>query len=155
MKNCLNTSAAKKTKTDHDDSKKSDTGDGSDVGDDMPGWAKKVFERFEGIEKKLGGLEADKVTGSRKSRLDDKLKDAPESVKNMIVKNFGKMKFDSDDDFTEYLTDVSAQVEEFAKDAKIDGMAGNGKSQTGNGGTGGSKTATKEELDAVSEKVVI
>ena len=84
------------------------------------------------------------------------LKDAPESLKNMVVKNFGKMKFDSDDDFSSYLTEVSTQVEEFAKDLKIDGVAGNGRSPRGTGGDGGGKNeATKEELDAVMSKITV
>ena len=96
--------AAKKTETNPTEPPKEDkTGDG----DKMPAWAKQMFEKFDGVEKKLNTIEADKVTVSRKSRLDEKLKDAPDTLKNMVAKNFGKMKFDSDNDFDEYLTDVS------------------------------------------------
>ena len=147
--------AAKKTEIKPDETAGRDSSDKSDDGDGMPKWAVKVFERFEGIEKKLVTIEADKVTGSRKSRLDDKLKDVPESLKNMVAKNFGKMKFESDDDFDEYLTEVSRQVEEFAKEMKIDGVAGNGASQRGTGSDGNKKEATKEELAAVNEKLII
>ena len=134
---------------------KKDNGDNGDNGDDMPEWAKKMLGGFEGIQKKLEALETDKVTGSRKSRLDEKLKDAPDSLRNMIAKNFGKMKFDSDDDFDEYLTDVSTQVETFVKDEKIDGVSGNNKSQKGSGNASRVKEATKEELDAVMSKLPI
>ena len=143
--------AAKKTETNPDDPTKGNKGT---TGDETPEWAKKVLEQFDGINKRFEAIETDKVTGSRKSRLDEKLKDAPESLKSMVAKNFGKMKFDSDGDFDEYLTDVSAQVEEFAKEVKIDGVAGNGKSITGlPGGANGKKEASKEELDAVIEKM--
>jgi len=141
--------AAKKTVVNPVDPPKDDHKD--DV-DDMPKWAKTMMD---GFQKKFEALEADKVTGSRKSRLDEKLKDVPESLKNMIAKNFGKMKFDSDGDFDEYLTDVSTQVEDFAKEVKIDGVSGNGKSPKGTGNGAGTKEATKEELDAVNEKLII
>jgi len=147
--------AAKKTETKTDETANKDGSDKSGDGDGTPAWAKKMFEGFEGIQKKLEALEADKVTGSRKSRLDDKLKSAPESLKNMVAKNFGKMRFDSDTDFDEYLTEVSTQVEDFAKEMKIDGVAGNGKSQKGTSSDGNNKEATKEELDAVNEKLII
>jgi len=141
---------AKKMETKPDETDNRDVGD---KGDDTPKWAKKMFEGFEAVQKKLEAYEADKVTGSRKNRLDEKLKDVPESLKTMIAKNFGKMKFDSDGDFDDYLTEVSAQVEEFAKEVKIDGVAGNGKSSKGKPPEGNPKEATKEESEVVVEKI--
>ena len=145
--------AAKKAETKPADSKKD--GEGGNDGDDVPKWAKKIFEGFEGVQKKLEALETDKVTGSRRSQLDDKLKDAPEALKGVIAKNFGKMKFESDDEFSEYLADVSTQVDEFAKQMKIDGVSENGKSPAGTGGGADKKEATKEELAAVTGKILI
>ena len=76
--------------------KEKGSGEGKDDGDDTPPkWANKLFEE-------LNALKADKVTGSRKSQLDEKLEGVPDSLKNVIAKSFNKMKFDSDDEFAEY-----------------------------------------------------
>lgn len=150
----LKTQLAAKTETKPSDQQKPD--DTKPNGDEAPAWAKAMSESINTFQKKIEALEADKVTGSRRGKLDDKLKDSPESLRNMITKNFNKMKFESDQEFDEYLTDVSAQVEEFAKEVKIYGVSVNGKSSRGlPGGGDGKKEATKEELDAVMDKLPI
>ena len=138
--------AAKKTetKTEAPDTKGDD--DKGKGGDETPKWAKELFEE-------VRALKADKVTGSRKSQLDDKLKDVPEALKKLITANLDLSQFENDAKFSEYLDGVSTQVEELTKQMKIDGVLGNGKSQKGIGGNVGDKPATKEELDVVMPKM--
>ena len=145
--------AAKKTEPKPDEPpKKMEGKNGDDDGDDTSKLLKSVLEKFDGLQKELETIKTDKVTGSRKSQLDDTLKDAPESLRKVITTNFSKMKFDSDDDFADYLTGVSTQVEEVAKELKIEGVSANSKSQKGSGDVG-KKEATKEELDAAMDKL--
>lgn len=124
--------AGKKTET----GKK--TGDGDDPeggkktgGDDpkpdddknVPAWAKALIDSNKALAEKLQTLEADKATTSRRKTLEDLLakeehKDIPEQTKARILKDFGRMKFEKDEDFAAYLeettTDIAAISQEMA-----------------------------------------
>jgi len=121
---------------------------------DTPEWAKKIIGGIEFLNGEIESLKTDKVNTSRKTQLDEKLKNAPASVQSMVSKNFSKMKFESDNDFDEYLSDVGTQVEEFSKEERINGIALNGKTPKGTSGQGGGNVSDKE-LDEIIEKLPI
>lgn len=82
-------------------------------GDDMPAWAKAVLEGQKAINDRLDKIETGKITDTRKSKLAEILKDAPDKVRERYEKAFGRMTFKDEEDFEDWLdNDVTPDVEE-------------------------------------------
>lgn len=71
-----------------------------------------VAEAVKPFEDKLSGYEAENVAKSRLQALTEKLNGCKdENFKNQTLKDFARMKFDTDDDFNEYLTEKATDIE--------------------------------------------
>jgi predicted outer membrane protein len=109
--------------------------------EDVPAWAKGLIESNKSLSEQLNAIKSGTTTTSRKSVLETKLKDAPESFKSKILKDFDRMAFGNDDDFNAYLTetetDLGAVTQEFANK----GLSAHQSPITGGG-------ATEASLDA-------
>ncbi len=107
----------------------------------MPAWAKGLIDSNKALNEKLAAIELGKTTSSRKETLEAKLKDAPAAIKAKTLKDFDRMQFATDEDFTAYLTetetDLSAVTQEFANK----GLSGHQSPLTGG-------QATEASLDA-------
>lgn len=114
----------------------------------MPAWAKQLIEQNKVYADKLTALESGKTLETRKSQLEAKLKDAPEKVKTSYMKQFERMSFKDDEDFTGYLADVETQATELAQEISNSGLKGFGKPKQGQG-KGGTVEPPKEEVKAI------
>ena len=116
--------------------------------------AKAVKEATQPLADKLSGLELEKASTARLNALNEKLKECnDETFKAKVLKDFPRMKFDNDEDFTAYLTDTEKDVTAANQNIANQGLGFFEKPSVINTQTG--KEATKEELDAVMAKIPI
>lgn len=101
--------------------------------DDTPAWAKRLFARIEKIE---GESTADK----RLSQLEGLLKDTG-TFGSRTIKAFKRMKFDTDEEFEDYLDEVKSDLEELNQERANDGLSKLGSVPN----TGGKKKVEDEE----------
>lgn len=71
-----------------------------------------VAEAVKPFQDKLAGFESDSVEKARLQALNEKLKGCKdETFKKQTLKDFARMKFDTDDAFSEYLAEKAADIE--------------------------------------------
>jgi len=105
------------------------------------------------IAQELSELKNGKKAESRKSLLEAKLKDAPDSIKEMYLENFELSEFKSDEAFQDFLTKTEARIPALTQQWNNQLLASNGKPFQVNNNTGGKKQASKEEVDKVYESI--
>ncbi|EFK57351.1 hypothetical protein U0038_17530 [Sphingobacterium spiritivorum] len=122
-----------------DDKDKGDEGAGgsgaaSGAGsEEIPAWAKAIIDGNKTVTEKLAALEGQKVVNDRRSIIQAKLKDADKDYSSKVLRDFGRMNFATDEDFTAYLTDVETdfanhtQTQAESKLGKDNPFAGVGK----------------------------
>lgn len=120
--------------------------------DEMPSWFKQHVETqnkvIETLTTKLSAFEQGNVVQSRRQRLEAKLKDAPEKFKARVLRDFDRLKFDSEDEYTSYEADIEQDI---AEEVQANAEAGAvGPRASGIGGVNGKevKPASDKELDA-------
>lgn len=113
-----------KTIVDDDDPGKGGKGGGSD--DIETKIANAMAKAMAPMTEFMTSMKAEKIATGRRSQVESILKDVPDSYKNRILKDFGRMSFQDDDAFNEYLTDTKTDV-----DAYVQEMADNGLSKSG------------------------
>lgn len=75
---------------------------------ETPEWAKALIEGNKTLADKLAILEGNKVVTDRRSAILAKLKDADEAYSSKVIRDFGRMSFQDDAAFEEYLGEVEA-----------------------------------------------
>lgn len=103
--------------------------------DEEPQWFKAYREK---MEKEISDLKGERVTDTRKSRLEKLLKDTG-TFGSRTMKAFKRMKFETDEDFDEFF----AEVEEDLKSENQD-RANKGLEKLGAPATGGSEKKDKK-----------
>lgn len=94
---------------------------------DVPAWAKELLDSNNELKSKLAGFEGEKVKQSRVQMLEGKLKDVPETFKAQKLKDFGRMNFDSDESFNEYLTEFDTDISAFNQEMADTKLLGGSK----------------------------
>ena len=106
--------------------------------DEAPAWAKAMMQKIEAQDKELAALRGEKLTDTRKSKLEALLKDTG-TFGNRTLKSFNKMKFDSDEEFDEFISDVEADLKTLNQERANKGLDALGAPPAAQ------KGATKEE----------
>lgn len=76
-------------------------------GDDkVPAWAKPMMTAFQTLLTDVNGMKSGNVAKTRREQFEAKLKDVPETLKTKALKDFDRMKFDTDEEFTTFLTET-------------------------------------------------
>lgn len=114
--------------------------------------AKIVAAAIAPLVEKINSIEADKVGGSRKSQLEAKLKDVNPKFKDTVLKNFGRMKFEKDEDFDAFLEEVEEDAKEFVQGEANEELGGFKTPVQSKGGST-KKQASKEEAEAVLNSI--
>lgn len=114
--------------------------------DEEPKWFKIYRET---MEKKFAAIEGARTAETRKGKLEKLLKDSGTFGKQ-IIKGFSKMKFDTDEEFDEYLSEVEEDLKSYNQELADKGLGGTPPG-AGNGGKGGSEP---ELTDAEIEDIV-
>jgi hypothetical protein len=101
----------------------------------------------------INTFKAGETAKTRLQALTDKLKDCSDAnFKAKALKDFARMTFDTDEAFTEYLTDTEADVKTANQNEADSGLGAQGRPWTPNTPAGG-KEATDAEITAVLDKL--
>ena len=103
-------------------SKKSKSNDGSDdEGDGEPSWFKKYRES---LDKRFEKIESSHTGDTRKSKVEKILKDAnvlDKPLGKRTLRDFGRMHFENDEEFDEFIDEIAEDVEGIESDGNDDG----------------------------------
>lgn len=113
------------------------TKDDKDKNDDnTPEWAASLLKTVETLTNEITTLKGEKVASTRKAKLEELLKDAG-SYGKRTLKNFDRMKFETDDEFDEFYSDVEEDLKAFNQELADKGLENlNNPPATGNKGGG-------------------
>lgn len=76
------------------------------------------------LQDKINKFETGKTTDTRKQTLEAKLKDAPAAFKKTIMNGFGKMQFESDEEFNEFISETETGLAEMNQENVNSGLSG-------------------------------
>lgn len=79
--------------------------------DEMPAWAKTLLESNKQLQDKISAMEGEKVTTNRKAQLANVLKNAPAKIRDRYEKDFARLHFENDDDFTGWIGEITPEIE--------------------------------------------
>lgn len=113
--------------------------------DDAPAWAKGLVETVETLRGEITTLKGEKVATSRKSKLAELLKDSG-SYGNRILKSFDRMKFETDDEFDDFYSEVEEDLKAYNQERADDGL-----SRLGNPPASGNGKGTGKEDEVISD----
>ena len=102
--------------------------------EEVPAWAQAMMKTMEALSGEVSTMKGEKLTNSRKSRLDELLKDTG-SYGQRTLKNFAKMKFENDEEFEEFFDEVEADLKAYNQERANDGLGKLGKTPLVGGGS--------------------
>lgn len=123
--------------------------------EDVPEWKKGLEEMTKTIKTlsdTIVSMQREKSTTSRKSRLNEVLKDSG-SYGEMILKNFERMTFADDEAFEDFIEETQSGVEAYRSernDSKLDNLSKPPKARV-TGGADKTKVLTDSELDKLAD----
>lgn len=110
--------------------------------DNVPSWAKALIESNNALKVELASIKGEKVADTRKAKLETLLK-GTDVFGSRIIKSFAKMKFENDDEFDEFYSEVEADLKTFNQERA---NAGLGKLGIPTNGGGQQKKDEKPEV---------
>jgi len=126
--------------------KKEEGGNGGEESD-IAKALKQIAETQKTLADEINSIKAGKTTETRLSRMEEVLKDVNPELKAKTLKDFGRMSFENDESFEEYLTETTSDIQTINQTIVNQGLAGH---QPGNGGAGkGGKLSDAEYDDMV------
>lgn len=114
-----------------------------------PSWFKQYREQQ---DKRLTAIETEKTSSTRKKRLEEITKDIG-SLGIKVLKDFGRMTFDTDDAFEEYLEETRSDIETAKQEESNQGLAGSTRPGGGKGAP--AKEASQKQCDEIAAKMNI
>lgn len=106
--------------------------------DDAPAWAKGLVETVETLRGEIATLKGEKVATSRKSKLAELLKDSG-SYGSRILKSFDRMKFETDEEFEDFYSEVEEDLKAYNQERADAGLSTLGNPPAAGGGKGAGK----------------
>lgn len=106
--------------------------------EDAPAWAKGLLETVETLRGEISTLKGEKIATTRKSKLADLLKDSG-SFGSRILKSFDRMKFETDEEFDEFYSEVEEDLKAYNQECADAGLATLGNPPAAGGGKGAGK----------------
>lgn len=94
----------------------------------------------------INSIKTGKTTETRLSRMNEVLKDVNPELKAKALKDFGRMSFENDESFEEYLTETTTDIQTINQTIVNQGLAGH---QPGNGGGTATGKLTETEYDNI------
>lgn len=117
--------------------------------DDAPEWAKGLVQTVQTLNDEIAALKGEKVTTTRREKLETLLKDAG-TFGTRTLKSFNKMKFENDEEFEEFYSEVEEDLKSYNQE-----RADSGLSSLGNPPGAGSKKQEKNEVLTDEEVIAI
>lgn len=121
---------------------------------EMPEWAKAIIETNKSLAEQLQAFKGAETAKTRYQKLEDSLKDAPPIFRENTLKNFNRMKFESDDDFETYVTETTEDLAKYKQDTANEGLRkfGSPGAVTGDSKGKNMSSATQAYIDAKTGK---
>ncbi|MDR1161263.1 MAG: hypothetical protein LBK45_02890 [Tannerellaceae bacterium] len=122
--------------------------------DDAPEWAKGMMQTIETLNSEIAALKGDKVTTTRRSKLETVLKDTG-TFGTRTLKSFGKMKFENDEEFEEFLSEVEDDLKAYNQERADAGLSEMTTLAAGGGGKGSkqNEVLTDDEINALANSL--
>jgi hypothetical protein len=103
----------------------------------------------------INTFKAGETAKTRLQALNEKLKECKdENYKNLVLKNFARMQFETDEAFTEYLTETETDIKTANQNVADSGLGAQGRPFVPNSTTGG-KEASDAEITAVMDMLPV
>lgn len=90
--------------------------------DATPEWAKSMLDTVKALADEVTALKAEKSTSSRRARLETLLKDTG-TFGERTIKSFGRMKFEDDDEFDEFYSEVEEDLKKLNQERADAGLS--------------------------------
>lgn len=113
---------------------------------------KLMLEALKVLTDSVTSLKGEKALNDRKSSILAKLKTADETYSDKVLRDFGRMTFSTEEDFTAYLADIETDYATHVQTA-AESQLGKDAPFVATGADGRVKQATKDELDAVMGEI--
>lgn len=97
--------------------------DDTPTNNEPPEYVKQLTDLVTALTQKVTAFESDKMTTTRRSQLEAKLAQSPESVKNKVLKDFSRMNFNTDEDFDSYLTETEEDIKTLNQEVSNQSLA--------------------------------
>ncbi|MNY44137.1 hypothetical protein D3C86_1791390 [compost metagenome] len=121
---------------------------------EMPAWAKALVTSTQALAKGLESIQGEKLTNTRRQQYEKALEGTSDAFKAKALKDFGKMKFETDEEFTEFLTDTETDAADFIQEVSNNGLTNQNPVRGVKNNPGKVKEASKEEVDSVLDKIM-
>lgn len=119
--------------------------------DDAPEWAKSMLDTVNALKDEVTTLKGEKITTSRKSKLEAILKDAG-TFGTRTLKSFSKMSFENDDEFEEFLSEVEEDLKTYNQERADAGLSTMGTPPAAGGGKSKEdEPFSDNEIDAMAD----
>lgn len=132
------------------DKNPSEDGDIQEKEEKVPAWAQAIITQQKAIQTELTGLKSERETDGRRSKLKALLKDTGTFGKS-IIKNFDKIKFESETDFEEFYDGVVEDLATLNQERANAGLAKLGATAAANGTK---KEKENDKPEVISEKEI-
>ena len=116
--------------------------------DDIPAWAKELIESNKSLSEQLSAMTGEKVADVRRSKLEKLLK-GTKSFGESKLRDFRRMKFDNDDEFDEFFSEVEEDLKVFNQE-----RANAGLEKLGSPAIGSNAPKKDEKPEVLSEEEV-
>ncbi len=116
--------------------------------DDIPAWAKELIESNKSLSEQLSAMKGEKVADVRRSKLEKLLK-GTKSFGESKLRDFRRMKFDNDDEFDEFFSEVEEDLKVFNQE-----RANAGLEKLGSPAIGSNAPKKDEKPEVLSEEEV-
>lgn len=122
--------------------------------DEVPEYVKQLTDTINALSAKIDGINAEKLSDKRKSKLETLLKDTGTFGKS-VLKTFSKMTFESDEDFDEYFEEVESDLKALNQERVDAGLEKMGVKVNPNDikKKKQEEVATDEEIDDIAEQM--
>lgn len=110
--------------------------------DEIPAWAQALIDSNKTLNDQLAAIKGEKITDTRRAKLGTLLK-GTKSFGDSKLRDFRRMKFDTDEDFDEFYAEVEADLKTFNQERANAGLEKLGLP------VGGVKTKQKEDKPEV------
>lgn len=102
------------------------------------------------LQEELNTFKSGNVESTRKDALNSKLANAPDDFKSRVIRDYGRMKFESDEQFTEFLTDTEKDLTDHTQSVSNQNLSAFGRPVVGAGEN--SKEVPAGVTDYIGEK---
>ncbi|WP_131535467.1 hypothetical protein [Pedobacter nototheniae] len=113
---------------------------------ETPAWAKALIESNKTLTDRLAAIEQGKTVDLRKQALETKLQGVDEKFSKQTMKNFSRMKFDTDEDFNSFLEEVETDAADYGQNLSDKSLSQQTKPKSANIKTG--KEASEADISA-------